>query len=82
MILVIRYQRSPDVVLPAHVTRHLLPMTVAEIVILVPALIRVLLVALVEARVRRLTPSQAATMEVVALGAGAVVVVLNKPFAA
>jgi hypothetical protein len=82
LILVIRYQRSLDVVRPAQVTRQLLPMTVAEIVIFVPALMRVLTVALVEALVLRLTPSHAATIEVLALGAGAVVGALNRPLAA
>jgi hypothetical protein len=55
-----RYQVEPDTVFPTHVTRHLAPVTVAVVVMVVPAAIVVFLVAVDEAAVRALTPSHSA----------------------
>ena len=66
LIALIRYHLLLETVLPAQVTRHEPPLTVATTVILVPLLIVVRIPALVLALRRRLTPLQAATLVVVA----------------
>src|SRR5258705_10667253 len=66
LIALIRYHLLLETVLPAQVTRHEPPLTVATTVILVPLLIVVRIPALVLALLRRLTPLQAAALVVVA----------------
>jgi len=62
----IRYQLLPDTVLPAQVTFHAPPVTVAVTVTWVPLLMLVRMAPLVLALVRTFTPLQAAAFVVVA----------------
>ena len=73
LMALIRYHEDPDTFCPAHSAAYEPPLTVAATVIVVPLSMSALRVPLVEALVRRLTSSQAATMAVASVPVAAVV---------